>query len=73
MFDINKFKEVKSDNTRYIRRLEALVSEGKDTQHIEKTLAEALNNLETGVNSFVIYGDPQSGKTEMMIAPSGST
>jgi len=68
MFDINKFKEVKSDNTRYIRRLEALVSEGKDTQHIEKTLAEALNNLETGVNSFVIYGDPQSGKTEMMIA-----
>lgn len=68
MFDINKFKKQKPDNTRYDRRIKALNTDGIDTQYIEKSVAEAINNLSSGVNSFVIYGDPQSGKTEMMIA-----
>lgn len=68
MFDIKKFKPEKAGNARFERRLGILRSEGKNTQCIEKTVAEALRNIESGVNSFVIYGDPQSGKTEMMIA-----
>jgi hypothetical protein len=68
MFDINKFKKQKPENTRYDRRIKALKSEGKDTKYIEKAVVDAINNLSSGVNSFVIYGDPQSGKTEMMIA-----
>jgi hypothetical protein len=68
MFDIKKFNQTKKGNTRYIRRLKALRSDGIDTQFIEKTVAEAVSKLNSGVNSFVIYGDPQSGKTEMMIA-----
>jgi hypothetical protein len=68
MFDIDKFKRVKAETTRYDRRIKALMAEGKDIQCIEATIAEALTNINSGVNSFVIYGDPQSGKTEMMIA-----
>lgn len=68
MFDINKFKQQKTENTRYDRRIKALKSEGKDPKCIEKAVADAISNLNSGVNSFVIYGDPQSGKTEMMIA-----
>lgn len=68
MFDINRFTQAKPLNTRYERRLNILREEGKDTQFIEKTVAEASSNIKHGLNSFVIYGDPQSGKTEMMIA-----
>lgn len=39
-----------------------------EAQHIEKAVSESLTNLDTGNKSFVIYGEPQSGKTEMMIA-----
>jgi len=68
MFDINKFKNKKTENKRYSRRISALNTEGKNTKYIEKTVADAISKMSSGVNSFVIYGDPQSGKTEMMIA-----
>lgn len=69
MFDINTFKHSRKENNRYSKRLKALVdSEGINTKFIEKTVDESTGEISSGVNSFVIYGDPQSGKTEMMIA-----
>jgi len=37
------------------------------TESIEATTEIALQSIEGGATSFVIYGEPQSGKTEMMI------
>jgi hypothetical protein len=68
MFDLNKFRNITSEANRYNRRIDALHSKGINTQHIEKAVQEAIDNLKSGAKSFVIYGEPQSGKTEMMIA-----
>jgi len=68
MFDINKFRNEKPNNTRYERRIEALKLDEKSTKSIENVVGGALSNIENNVKSFVIYGEPQSGKTEMMIA-----
>ena len=68
MFDINKFKNKKAESKRYSKRISALSAEGINTKYIEKTVVDAISKISSGVNSFVIYGDPQSGKTEMMIA-----
>jgi uncharacterized protein (DUF4415 family) len=54
--------------SRYERRIKTLRGEQLYTQSIEVTVEEVLENLVSGVTSFVIYGEPQSGKTEMMIA-----
>jgi len=68
MFDINKFKNIPEKNTRYEKRINALVEKGYDTIHISNTVDLAIKNIGGDIRSFVIYGDPQSGKTEMMIA-----
>jgi len=68
MFDISKFKNKKAESKRYSKRIGASSAEGINTKYIEKTVADAISKISSGVNSFVIYGDPQSGKTEMMIA-----
>ena len=40
-----------------------------DTSSIEETVSKAIDNLKNkNSKSFVIYGEPQSGKTSMMIA-----
>jgi hypothetical protein len=39
-----------------------------DTSKIERTVEESVKNVNEGEKSFVIYGEPQSGKTDMMIA-----
>lgn len=67
MFDINNFK-TKVNNTRYAKRIEHLTSENRYTLSIESTAENSIKNINEGVKSFVIYGEPQSGKTEMMIA-----
>lgn len=54
--------------SRYERRINHLQSTGLYTTNIETTVERAITNIQNGVNSFVIYGEPQSGKTEMMIA-----
>lgn len=56
-----------SDN-RYENRINALQGKGSSTHHIEKCVADAITKLDSGATSFVIYGEPQSGKTEAMIA-----
>lgn len=55
--------------SRYERRIAALRQEQGSSESVERTVNEAVSNLLNGkVRSFAIYGEPQSGKTEMMIA-----
>lgn len=67
-FDPSKFKTQSRGGSQYRRQLERLAGEGKQVDCIEQAVANALGNLGSGSrSSFVIYGEPQSGKTEMMI------
>jgi hypothetical protein len=68
MFDLNELKKETTTNNRYERRLEKLVSEGHQVDRIKGVVENAIANINNGQKSFVIYGEPQSGKTEMMIA-----
>lgn len=52
----------------YEPRLAQLRSWGRDTKIIEEGMADVLRVLEGDTRSFVVYGEPQSGKTEFMIA-----
>ncbi|HWK70375.1 MAG TPA: Z1 domain-containing protein [Burkholderiaceae bacterium] len=53
----------------YQHRLAELSSKNIDTRSIEDTVEKTVNNFKMGCGrSFVIFGEPQSGKTEMMIA-----
>ena len=52
----------------YNRRIERLMGWGRDTSLIENGVADVVRNLENHIRSFVVYGEPQSGKTEFMIA-----
>ena len=69
MFNIEDYKKSKRSANRYEERLQALKENGKETDCIEEAVEGAINNIQKGqARSFVIYGEPQSGKTEMMIA-----
>ena len=68
-FDINNFKGQPHNTSRYAKRLEALKEKRIETKCIEDAVANAVDNInQKSAKSFVIYGEPQSGKTEMMIA-----
>lgn len=67
-FNINTYKELGQSRDEYSKRLKILQTEGIDVKHIDETVNKSINNLNDGVTSFVIYGEPQSGKTELMIA-----
>lgn len=68
-FDIHKFNVPKHLTNRYSNRLSRLKKQGKDTTCIESAVHEASHQIQqNSTRSFVIYGEPQSGKTEMMIA-----
>jgi hypothetical protein len=68
MFNLNNLKRETIHNNRYERRLENLDSSGQETHRIKAVVENAILNINNGQKSFVIYGEPQSGKTEMMIA-----
>lgn len=69
-FDINRFrKSGRSDQ--YERQLKRLREADNEVQSIEKAVRGAVDNLRNNARSFVIYGEPQSGKTEMMICLTG--
>src|SRR4029078_2318124 len=52
----------------YEKQLKRVKNEGKDTQYIETAVSGVLSKMpEASKGSLVIYGEPQSGKTEMMI------
>lgn len=53
----------------YDRRIRGLQKNGYDTTAIEKAISKTMDSIrEAPKESFVIFGEPQSGKTEMMIA-----
>ncbi|KKS37549.1 MAG: helicase protein [Parcubacteria group bacterium GW2011_GWD2_42_14] len=68
MFNLDQFKQSVQKESRFRRRIDYLQSNDRDTQYIEKAVDLAANNIKKGIRSFIVYGDPQSGKTEMMIA-----
>ena len=57
-------QEAQSEFQRQIGRVQRATGH---TQSIEYTVSKASDSIKNGVRSFVIYGEPQSGKTEMMI------
>ena len=67
-FDITR---VKSNvlNKQFEKRIDFLQKNKKSTESIENTVEATIKNLfDHKAKSFVIYGEPQSGKTELMIA-----
>ena len=68
-FNLDEILKV-SNVRQYEKRIEILRNIKKwDTSNIEQTVNEVSKNIfEEGCRSLVIYGEPQSGKTEMMIA-----
>lgn len=52
----------------YENRIGALKENFSDISHIEKAVKDTTAVLQQGVRSTVIYGEPQSGKTELMLA-----
>src|SRR3989338_4686746 len=68
MFDINELKNKSGKHARYRRQLERIMAKNSYTQNIEQAVEGAMKNIKEQCRSFIIYGEPQSGKTEMMIA-----
>jgi hypothetical protein len=68
-FNIENFLGDQSHSDQYQRQLRRLLEDDNSTECIEQAVQGALGNLADGQKkkSFVIYGEPQSGKTEMMI------
>ncbi len=67
-FDLKSLKEESVNDNRYKRRMAKLTADGTEVDRIKRVVEASAENIANGQNSFVIYGDPQSGKTEMMIA-----
>lgn len=58
-----------SGQKQYDDRIRVLKEAKLETSAIERTVTKTISNLkEKEAQSFVIFGEPQSGKTEMMIA-----
>lgn len=67
-FDIKRFEAKGEGSDQYERQLKRLTSSGKEVVSVEEAVRGALRGLQQqNGRSFVIYGEPQSGKTEMMI------
>lgn len=56
-----------SRTSEYSKQKLRLKKQERFIESIENTVEEASKSLKAGARSFVIYGEPQSGKTEMMI------
>jgi hypothetical protein len=67
-FDLESLKREAEVGNRYEKRLAHLVASGQEVDRIKGVVSAAVENIGVGQKSFVIYGEPQSGKTEMMIA-----
>ena len=67
-FDLDSLKREAEVGNRYERRLAHLITAGQEVDRIKGVVSTAVENIRKGQKSFVIYGEPQSGKTEMMIA-----
>jgi hypothetical protein len=68
MFDIEKYKEKAKLKARYEKQLARLQATDIKTDCVESAVNGAVDKLSTAnASALVIYGEPQSGKTEMMI------
>lgn len=67
MFDISEFINEQNTRSRYQKQLDRLSKMGITIDRFQKVTDKAIKNINNGIRSFCIYGDPQSGKTEMMI------
>ena len=65
---LHELLKKKGKESCYSKRIEFLKTLGRDTSLIQEGIADTVNALDTGARSFVVYGEPQSGKTEFMIA-----
>lgn len=71
-FDVNRFKSRGEPSDQYERQLKRLTSQGINVTAIEQAVRGAVAAMaQQNGRSFVIYGEPQSGKTEMMICLTG--
>lgn len=68
MLDIEKLKKLSDSKNRYQKRISQLQDDRVVTTSIEESIEQSIKNLEKGIKSFVIYWEPQSWKTELMIA-----
>ena len=67
-FDINDFNQGTDRALQYDGQISRLRSKSTNVDSIEVAVSGAMTNIAQGKSrSFVIYGEPQSGKTEMMI------
>ena len=66
--DVIEHLKINQKTDRYANRLNSLERKGWNISHIKKGVDSAIKNLDSGAKSLVIYGEPQSGKTEVMIA-----
>ena len=67
-FNLESLKRQAEVGNRYEKRLWYMVSAGREVDRIKGVVSSAIENIQKGQKSFVMYGEPQSGKTEMMIA-----
>lgn len=65
--DIDQLRAMAAKRDRYLGQLNRLRKLKKQTSCVEAAVSSACDTLRSGTTSFVIYGEPQSGKTEMMI------
>ncbi|MDA9550254.1 Z1 domain-containing protein [bacterium] len=68
MEDIIQQLDLDQSRACYPERIKSLTERGRNPIPIEKGIEDTLRVLEAKTRSFVIYGEPQSGKTEFMIA-----
>ena len=64
---IDDLKKASLKKSKFLLQLQRIKESGKQTNHIEETVLKSASNLKNNKRSFIIYGEPQSGKTEMMI------
>lgn len=65
---MSRFSELLiQEDSQYGQQIERIRSSIGNATTIEQTVEEAAGFILEGSDSFVIYGEPQSGKTEMMI------
>jgi hypothetical protein len=66
--DLAKIKSKTKLKDRYAKQLQRLRANKVSTNSVERAVDGAISNLATAKKaSLVVYGEPQSGKTEMMI------
>lgn len=66
--DLEQLLATPGPKNQYEKQLKRVKGDGKDTKYIETAITGVVSKLpEASKGSLVIYGEPQSGKTEMMI------